>query len=611
MFAIHRNPVWGWPKVVPGQQSVVQRSFFAAPRELEPEELYCRVERGMAVAERTRLTLEPHATVTTDTYFGRFPASYWQSWTRADAVTARVAASGAGRIRLIASDSGGRPRAVDSRRVSGADTVELTARLDRFTDGGALWLEITTEAGELVVGDVRWQVAGEVRDRDAVVVICTYNRADDCMVTLGTLAADDECVAGLAGVYVVDQGSDPVESRDGFAALRRTLGDKLTYVRQPNLGGAGGFTRGMYEATAGRDWPYLVLMDDDIVLEPDTVLRMIAFASRTERPVVVGGQMLQLLHPNRLHVAAEHADLPKLRAGRPVTGAVHDADLTKNRLDARLDAEYNAWWSCLIPPEVLADIGYPLPIFFQWDDIEFGLRARDAGHRTVTLPGAGVWHADFAWKDWDDWARYFSLRNALIVSALHGAFDVRATAGFLFAELWRYLVSMRYGLAVTLITAVDDFLRGPEVLADGGAQAAAAIRKLRAEHLETVVHPTCGAPDLPTVPAAPTPSKPGLVLVKRALWHLLGRSRGGATIADRYSEWWHVSLFDTAVVTDPSQNGVRLRRREPALMRALAWRGARTLYRFTRRAPRVGARYRAAMPELTSRANWQRLFGTD
>ena len=593
----------------PGRQSVVQRTFFAPPRELEPEALYCSVERGVAVAERTRLTLDPHATVTTDTYFGRFPASYWQSWTRSDAVTVHGAARGAGRIRLVASDSYGRPRAVDSARVSGSQALELTARLDRFTDGGGLWLEITTEAGLLVIDDVRWTMGRPVRERDAVVVICTYNRADDCLATLGTLAADHECVAGLAGVYVVDQGSDPVESRDGFAALRTALGAKLNYLRQPNLGGAGGFTRGMYEATAGPDWPYLMLMDDDIVLEPDTVLRMIAFASRTDKPLVVGGQMLQLLHPDRLHVAAERADLPKLRAGRPVPGAIHDADLTTNRQDAKLDAEYNAWWSCVIPPEVLADAGYPLPLFFQWDDIEFGLRARAAGHRTVTLPGAGVWHADFGWKDWDDWARYFSLRNALIVSALHGEFNVRATRRFLFAELWRYLVSMRYGLALTLITAVEDFLRGPEVLADGGAQAASAIRKLRAEHLETVVHPTCGAPDLPMVPAAPRPSKPGLVLVKRAVWHLLGRARGGATITDRYSEWWHVSLFDTAVVTDPSQNGVRVRRRDPALLRTLARRGTRTLYRFTRRAPSAAARYRAAMPDLTSRANWQRLFG--
>jgi len=49
-------------------------------------------------------------------------------------------------------------------------------------------------------------------------------------------------------VYVVDQGSNTVDWRPGFAEMRRTLGRVLRYLRQPNLGGAGGFTRGVFEA---------------------------------------------------------------------------------------------------------------------------------------------------------------------------------------------------------------------------------------------------------------------------------------------------------------------------------------------------------------------------
>jgi len=70
-------------------------------------------------------------------------------------------------------------------------------------------------------------------------------------------------------------------------------------------------------------------------------------------------------------------------------------------------------------------IGYPLPLFFQWDDVEFGYRARAHGFPTVALPGAGVWHADFGWKDWDEWHRYFNMRNGLITAALHTGFSTR------------------------------------------------------------------------------------------------------------------------------------------------------------------------------------------
>lgn len=592
---------------------LVQRTLFAPPNDLEPVELYATTERGAVAVERASVTVAPHAQVSTNTYFGRFPASYWQRWTPVGRVSVAATVHGGGRVRLIASDTAGDPRTVDSVRLSGAtaERIELRATLDRFIDGGALWLEADTETDELTVGDVRWEVNGQASERPAVVVICTYNRADDCVATLATLADDVECMASIDTVYVIDQGSDTVSSREGFDVVKQALGNKLRYLRQPNLGGAGGFTRGLYEATSGavESWPHLVLMDDDIRLEPDTVPRMIAFADRTERPAIVGGQMLQLLHPHRLHVSAEHADLPHLRAGRPVPGAVHDADLTSTGLDVRVDAEYNAWWSCLIPPEVVRDIGYPLPLFFQWDDIEYGLRARAAGYPTVTLPGAGVWHADFAWKDWDDWSRYFSLRNALIVSALHGDFDVGQAVAFLSAELWRYLVSMRYGLARTLIMAVEDFLRGPRILDDGGAKAVAAVRKARAAYEETVVRPAHTVPGAPVAYPDPEPSKPHLVLLKRAVWQVLGESRGRATIAARHNHWWHVSLFDEAVVTDPSQEGVRIRRRDPSLLRGLAWHGMRVLARFARRARPVGQRYRAAMPELTSRRNWARLFG--
>ena len=129
--------------------------------------------------------------------------------------------------------------------------------------------------------------------------------------------------------------------------------------------------------------------------------------------------------------------------------------------DQRIDTEYNGWWACLVPAAIVRAIGYPLPLFFQWDDIEFGYRARAHGFPTVALPGAGVWHADFGWKDWDEWHRYFNMRNGLITAALHTPFSMKRIGRTLGTLLAQYLVAMQYGLAATLIQAVDDFLDGP------------------------------------------------------------------------------------------------------------------------------------------------------
>ena len=55
---------------------------------------------------------------------------------------------------------------------------------------------------------------------------------------------------------------------------------------------------------------------------------------------------------------------------------------------------------------------------------------------------------------------------------------------------------MHYGLAATLIQAVEDFLDGPEALRDGSAAAAAEIRRIRAAYPETR-----RAPDAPSCPS--------------------------------------------------------------------------------------------------------------
>jgi galactofuranosylgalactofuranosylrhamnosyl-N-acetylglucosaminyl-diphospho-decaprenol beta-1,5/1,6-galactofuranosyltransferase len=606
------------PVRAPGQL-VAQRTLFAGPSPEAPDELYAVAEKGVMVRERDRIVLDGHAVVTTNTYFGRFPASYWQRWTSARSVEVSAVVSGSGFLRVMASDSEGEPRTVARHRIDDAqaETVTCSVAIDKFIDGGALWLEFQTAAAGLTVEQVRWSV-GAIRPRRATaVVICTYNRADDCLATLQALASDAQVSGELSAVYVVDQGSDTVDSRDGFAAVRDALGSALRYLRQPNLGGAGGFTRGIFEAVRNEtaEGTNLLLMDDDVRLEPDTVLRVRALADRAEQTVIVGGQMLNLLHPERLYVGAETADLSVLGGGLPVQDALVDTDVTEEQQDVRVDAAYNAWWTCLIPSEVIQAIGYPLPVFFQWDDIEFGLRARAAGFPTVTLPGAGVWHADFAWKNWDDWSRYFAFRNALIAAALHSDFDRKSIVDHLARLLADYVVSMRYGLAELTLKAIEDFLRGPEVLDDGGAETVSVVRKLWSEHPETTNHPAWAVPGIadvamPRTAAAGWPSMMRSVLAKRILWQLLRRSRGTAAVPIADAHWWHVSLFETAVVTDSSQESVRVRRFDRDTMIGLARRGAVLLWRLSREGERVRDEWRAALPALSSRENWARLYDT-
>ncbi|MFC4944802.1 glycosyltransferase [Pseudonocardia sp. GCM10023141] len=606
---------------------LAQRGLFFGPSPVVPENLYSRVEMGGARRERTRVELMPNSRVSTNSYFGRFHATYWQRWTTVDEVEVEAVATGTGRIRLMASDTNKVWRIVAAQdiRDGAGETVRLRGRIDRFLDGGGMWLEISTEVGELAVADVRWNVVAPRALPRTEVVICTFNRVDDCLNTMQALADDPEALQTVARVHVVDQGTEAVESRPWFAATAEALGSRLRYLRQPNLGGAGGFTRGIFDATAGDAAGHadVLLMDDDVLLEPEILIRLTAFAACTTHPTIVGGQMLNLLHPGQLHISAEYADIELLKVGLPVPGALHDANLLgvdERELpinqERRVDTEYNGWWSCLIPAEIVRRIGYPLPLFFQWDDVEFSYRARAHGFPTVALPGAGVWHADFGWKDWDEWHRYFNMRNGLITAALHTEFSVRRITKRLGKLLGRYVVAMHYGLAVTLLTAVEDFLDGPGILEDGSADAAATIRRIRADYPETVMHPMASSTEdfreLQVVRAANKPGNEGLTWLKRAAYLATNRAphRTGFVPAGD-AHWWHVSTFERAVVADMSEQGYRVRTRDRALALELTKRGMRTLRRFVNEGPGVAQQYRDEMGRLTSRANWARLYGVD
>ncbi|EIE97168.1 glycosyltransferase [Saccharomonospora glauca] len=605
---------------------LAQRGLFAGPAEVVSKDLYAEVVGGVATRERETVSLEPSARVTGNTYFGRFPASYWQRWTTAKSVSVEADVTGTGQLAVRASDMEGEPRTVVVRTVTDAknEHVVLEAPLDKFLDGGALWLDLETEAGRLTVTNVRWTVESPEKIRPTAVTICTMNRADDCLKNLYALADSLPALDTLDAIYVADQGTDTVDSREGFAEVAKRLGDKLHYIKQPNLGGAGGFTRGLYEVAGNTETEHanVLFMDDDVLLEPDLIIRLTAFSNRAASPMIVGGQMLNLLHPNQLHVGAEYARLNTLEPGQPVPHSLSTADLLgvdpetgkPNRQERRLDAGYNGWWSCLIPYEVVKAIGYPMPFFFQWDDAEYSYRARAHGFPTVTLPGAGVWHADFHWKDWDEWHRYFNLRNSIITAALHSPFDLNLLSRVLLAQLVRYLLSMQYGLSATLITAVEDFLKGPEVLHDGGVAAMKRIREIRAQYPETKRYkptevPGIASNDIGIINTAPRPSLQRLVLLKRIIYRLLGKHRFelGAIPSDE-AHWWHVSQFETAIVTDASQEGVRVRRYDRQRMFELAKRGVQVISRLRKEGKLVQEEYKRALPQLTSRENWKRLY---
>ncbi len=115
---------------------------------------------------------------------------------------------------------------------------------------------------------------------------------------------------------MVDQGTQQGQQPPGFADASKKLGDRLKVIEQGNIGGSGGFSRGHGRDGAGGRSDYVLLMDDDIRLDPEGILRAATFADLARRPTIVGGHMFSMYDRSLLHAFAEAVEPVQVVVGR-------------------------------------------------------------------------------------------------------------------------------------------------------------------------------------------------------------------------------------------------------------------------------------------------------
>jgi galactofuranosylgalactofuranosylrhamnosyl-N-acetylglucosaminyl-diphospho-decaprenol beta-1,5/1,6-galactofuranosyltransferase len=326
------------------------------PLEVRPlylDETDTNAGRGAEVISRRAVLVPPGVQLSLASYFNAFPASYWKRWTRVEEVALRLTVRGAGRVDLYRSKPNGDVVHLQGKQLDTANVateLEFRVSLAPFEDGGWVWFDVATRNEALTVADGAWVVDEPLPPRTLTVVITTFNRPADCVTAVTALAEDPEVLRVIDTVFVVDQGGVKVRDHHTFAAAEERLGGRLVVIEQDNLGGSGGFARGMIEAL-GTNVEHVLLIDDDVRLEPDSVLRVHAFASAAASPVIVGGQMLNLQARSRLHAMGEVVDL-KTSFWRPASGSVYDHDFAtltlrqQRLLHARIHSTYTGWrWS--------------------------------------------------------------------------------------------------------------------------------------------------------------------------------------------------------------------------------------------------------------------------
>ncbi|MBN9178510.1 MAG: glycosyltransferase [Microbacterium sp.] len=599
----------------------------------EPVRVSNRAQLGNILG-RTKARIVAGRRVSFGTYFNAFPASYWQHWTTVRDVTLSVRTSGPATILVYRSTGSGVRQRIDTREVDGEATTTFGLTLNQYSDGGWIWFDVAADEKSAVFEGATWSTEAEPRrNGKATIGITTYNKPDYCIGTLRALAASPEVLPLLDRVYVIDQGDRLVSAEPGYDDVASALGETLQIVTQPNLGGSGGFARAMTETLQRPDSDFVQLLDDDVRIEPESIRRSIMFARFATIPTIVGAHMFDLLDRPKLHAWAEVVDeVPFMWRTLNQERMPHDFSVANLRqsplLHSRLDADYNGWWMCLIPKEVVREVGLALPAFIKWDDAEYSLRAREAGFPTVSVPGVALWHVSWVGKDDSiDWQAYFHARNRIVAGLLHS----RAPLGGALIKHSRrldlkHLMMMQYYPVALRHLALRDVLSGPAHMRANLATAMPEARAMSAGFPETVVHRDTETPMrsrrgrqvFPRFKRHQYDSPTGMRLrwftASTLLSHWLHAPRPENVMQPEVefgkddAHWWRVPLFDSALVNAADGSGKNVYTRDRAQFRRMLIDSIRLHRALRRRWPKLATEYRAALPELVSAEAWARTF---
>lgn len=565
------------------------------------------------------------------TFFNAFPAGYWRRWTRVDAVQFSARVRGRGTIMLFRSSGRGlfEPAGtIDVNAPTRATTVRAELAMTGLMDGGFFWFDAKAGDGDdLTIEDAAWSVPVEARrggDGTLSIAITTFNRAPYCLNQLKAIAADTNVRGRLDTIYCTDQGTDLVRDEPGFAAVAKDLGSQLTYVRQRNMGGSGGFARGMYETVKAGKSDYTLLLDDDAISEPESVMRAVQFADYCTRPTIVGGGMFHLDNRTMLYTLGERYNRASYWT-QPAAGLEYNHDFATQplrdspKLHRRADSDFNGWWMCLIPTQIMREIGLAQPLFIKFDDVDYGLRAEDHGYHTVCLPGVAVWHQAWHAKDPSrTWEGYYLYRNHWICSLLH---CTKPSWHFLYGMLFddaKAGVELVYSAMHLHHLALRDIMRGPDYIADTLATKLGDVCKAREGFPDSAT--TRNRDDFPTPKAeyiANMKPRPSMIDVRLQAMKTIAKafvSRGNGMrdtqpdllIPSRDASWPAYAGVNSAVVTSPDGDSVAWLRRDSKLYRQQTMRGLFLAKELLKRWESLAKEYQNS--DMASFEAWAKVF---
>lgn len=581
----------------PTQGTILQSFVFPEPALAVDQGLYARLS-GNARFDADGLAFGDGGRAAFDTYFNAFQADVWGEATRADSLSLEVAGDGPVSILLRRAWKSGEVEEIAQVDLTLSRTPQRIALAE--LGGGILYTEV------LARGPARLSSAAFTTESDGadwprlMVAITTFRREDAVAATAQRLDAFLERYprGDDLTVIVVDNG--------GTAEIAETA--HIRRVENANLGGAGGFARGLIEARdAGAS--HCLFMDDDATFHMENLARTHAFLAFAHDPATaIAGAMITNTFTHQLwengavfdgicHPLFNRTDLTDRAALFAMLFAASDP-LPENG--------YGGWWFFAFP------LGFtehgPFPFFVRGDDSGFSL-ANPFSIRT--LNGVVSFQDAFGEKE-TPLIHYLDLRYHLIHHLTFESLErgPLGTAWVALQLILRSVSKFHYASAEAQLIALEDVLAGPDFFA------ANADMQLRRGEIAAISGPELPGP----MEATPVPARRGHIL-RELVWaltlngHLLPfHSRFGADRVlpqnQRGPIWPIFGARSLTYVDADSGTGYTVRKdtRRGLALTARAFAGS---LRLMARLRALRALYRQRYGAVTSEASWRTRLGLD
>ncbi len=437
------------------------------------QELYVRLNEKADLVEPGKMLFAKHGVAWFDTYFNGVSIGKWRRYTNVQKIGLQLELEGKFKVTLY------QKRKIQNQINEQVLKEEIIIQSTRgkiemeFPEAGKGMLFFRLEglqAQSVFYGGEYFTNIEETKRREVKIgiVICTFKREEFIkrnvqIIKEYLLENPTSPIQNKLKVFIVDNGKTLLEEKT----------ENIHIFPNKNVGGSGGFTRGLMELLKenqrGEKITHVLLMDDDVIIAPESIIRtwqILSLIKEEYREAFIGGAMLRIDQPSIQVEAGASWNSGKLVSLKSGLDLRHVDACLYNEVEEF--TEFHAWWYCCFPMKIVQKDNLPLPLFIRGDDVEYGLRNMK---NLILMNGICIWHEPFENK-YSSFLNYYIVRNQLIDNSLHcPQYGKKELKKELFRRVTEEILFYRYRNVDLILRGVEDFLKGPNWLAHTDGEA--------------------------------------------------------------------------------------------------------------------------------------------